>query len=378
MRDDKQKAIILQEILDAAFLDEASLDEIFVRYPEEFEALRPQVEAALWLHYQAEKLSPRPDFVQTSRKHLVQRISRQPAVSTETFWQWMVRSLSSPVWRALAGTVALLLIGVVFLGVSSVRAMPEEPLYQAKLAIEDVNLALAYQPVRRTHLQMAYADRRLGEVAHLLEIDKEDMVEEVLHRYEFHVADAVRIVERTSNPNIQQEVASFIAQNLDRQTAQLYTLQREIPQSLQADIVGVVQTNSIALTTVQSVVVDYAGTIPTPALTRRAYPTAPPIWTPPASFPPHPSLPSVVPTLKAPPFVTPQPTGTYNTPTVTATITLTSTGTLTVTFTPTVTVDPSPEPTRKPTNTPHVKPTRKPTNTPQPKPTRKPTNTPRP
>ncbi len=392
MNDSEHTAAVLQEALDAVLLEGMPLEDVLARYPNMVDILRPQLETALWLHASAQVVSPRREFAAASRKRLVERISREQAPAPQTegvlgaVLQWLQGAFVVPQWRSFAGAMALLLVGLVLLGVSSVRAMPEEPLYAVKLRMEKTRLTFTMNPLREARLYMGYADRRLEEAEHLLQVERLTLMDDVLKRYELHVADALRVVETTSDPQVQQTAATLVSQSLETQTKKLYTLQNVAPPTLQADIAAVVQVNSIASSSLQTAMMGHAGTIPSPAATHRAYPTAPPVWTPPALFPPHPSLPSVVPSLSAPPFVTPQPTGTYVVPTATivptSTLTITATSTLTVTATattigagPTMT----PTPTEwEPVETPKPKPTRKPTNTPRPKPTRKPTNTPKP
>ena len=53
-----------------------STESILARYPEFNSALQRPLEAACWLWDRSRLFDPRPGFVKSSRKHLVERISK--------------------------------------------------------------------------------------------------------------------------------------------------------------------------------------------------------------------------------------------------------------------------------------------------------------
>ena len=56
-----------------------TIDSALARYPEEAEALRPRLEAALWMDERKGSLDPRPGFVSASRSRLVSQIKQDMA-----------------------------------------------------------------------------------------------------------------------------------------------------------------------------------------------------------------------------------------------------------------------------------------------------------
>ena len=71
------------------------LAEVLARYPQVSDELEPLLEAAVWFKSQKAAVEPRPGFVTSSRKRLVEKIAAEPAATTNG---WLERT-----WAQLLG-----------------------------------------------------------------------------------------------------------------------------------------------------------------------------------------------------------------------------------------------------------------------------------
>lgn len=156
----EQKLIECLDALDSG----RSVEQILARYPDDAAALRPMLETAMQLG----QLRVAPSTAaQNKSKHafLKQAAALQSAPRPRYFWQRL--------WRGLVpvmGVAAALLIGVLLLANA---AIPGEPLYGAKLQLEDWRLSLARDPETIRTLTAQWEARRLAEVQQLLAADLE-------------------------------------------------------------------------------------------------------------------------------------------------------------------------------------------------------------
>ena len=102
-----------------------------------------------------------------------------------------------PLTRAAAALLAVfsLLGGAV---VASAGSLPEEPLYPVKLAVEDLQLALAPNPQVRAELEMRFAARRLEEVEAAALQARTEAVRRGLELYEEKVSSVLSSPDVTS------------------------------------------------------------------------------------------------------------------------------------------------------------------------------------
>lgn len=156
----EQKLIECLDALDSG----RSVEQILARYPDDVAALRPMLETAMQLG----QLRVAPSTAaQNKSKHafLKQAAALQSAPRPRYFWQRL--------WRGLVpvmGVAAALLIGFLLLANA---AIPGEPLYGAKLQLEDWRLSLARDPETIHTLTEQWEARRLAEVQQLLAADLE-------------------------------------------------------------------------------------------------------------------------------------------------------------------------------------------------------------
>ena len=125
-----------------------TIESALARYPEAAEALRPHLEAALWLEERKGSLDPRPGFVSASRSRLVsqlkQEMAAQAVMETASQVSWWAR-LGAPIFprrsTVLQLALSLLLLACVVLGgagatLAARDALPGDPTYPVKIFLE--------------------------------------------------------------------------------------------------------------------------------------------------------------------------------------------------------------------------------------------------
>jgi len=143
----------------AALESGESLDQALARYPEAADDLRPLLQTAARLR--ALPGSPRPGAQATSRQAFLAQ-ARSMAAAPQPV---------SPVFRRLAFAIGALII---VLGVGAVpvaasaSALPGEPLYGVKRAVEFAQLALALDRASRDMLEQRFQQERFNEIKALM------------------------------------------------------------------------------------------------------------------------------------------------------------------------------------------------------------------
>ncbi|MGH2352525.1 MAG: DUF5667 domain-containing protein, partial [Chloroflexota bacterium] len=157
----------LDEAIDRLRAGEA-LDECLAAYPEFAQDLRPLLEMAVTALEVAPAAAPLGAKTRVRANVLAQaqaRLARRP------WWGWLLDGLR-PGGLAAAAASALLLLGGGGAVVASAGALPGEPLYPVKLAVEDARVVVvraAAAPEARVELQTELARRRLEEVQAIVE-----------------------------------------------------------------------------------------------------------------------------------------------------------------------------------------------------------------
>jgi LysM repeat protein len=168
-----------------------SLDACLGRYPE----LRDELEPALLTVVDIRSLplwQVSPEFKATARQRIVRRISTR---RSEPTWRerldalnpfaWVGRLVTAPVAvRAMAMVLALLLVISGGTAIASSETQPDNPLYQVKLAAENLELLLKPAGESRTSLLVEILDRRASELLTMSWQDKGDGAQRALVNYE--------------------------------------------------------------------------------------------------------------------------------------------------------------------------------------------------
>lgn len=159
----KDNSKLLDEGIDEITSGRHSLEEWLSLHPEQAEELRPLLEVAL--NVRNENLSPSPQFRQRARMRLWQEMEKPtPRFS-------FIMSGLSMILRPFHSlrTVALVVPLFLVLGFgsalnSSRSSLPDDTLYGLKTGLENLNVSVTMDPVRKSDLRISLVERRIDEV----------------------------------------------------------------------------------------------------------------------------------------------------------------------------------------------------------------------
>ncbi len=186
---------ILDHCLELIASGSGTVDSVIGQYPEHSEVLRPPLEAAQWLQKRTEVFNPRPGFVQLSRRRLTNRFEGYAgSSSTETMSRipafFQERRMVVQYSALLTLTAVLLFVGYRSTSFLVQRSIPGDPLYETKLAQEDLRLSLSFSEENDTRLRLEFAQRRVIEMQELILVDRTSLIDETLEDFEYQMAEA--------------------------------------------------------------------------------------------------------------------------------------------------------------------------------------------
>jgi hypothetical protein len=348
----------LSKILDACLEQIASgsktVDSVIEQYPKYKDQLKPALEAAQWLQNRKEVFNPRPGFVQLSQRRLINRFRNNggsaAATSTETLSRipafFQERRLVVQYSALLTLTAVLLFVGYRSTSFLIQRSIPGDPLYETKLAQEELRVSISSNEEAQTRLRIQFAQRRVIEMQELVIAGRDSHLDETLANFEYQMTEAAAGI-------------LIVAETDQGSAAVLSTIFEETLTVPVKNLVGILDTTSAVAS---AVFIDSFNTLTAGVFDQ-------PLYDPVLAF------------------ADATPTSTYTatstpTPTFTATFTPTFTATNLPTATPTSTEEPTatslPTNTPVPTNPPAPSNTAEPKTNPTPKPPLQPTSAPPP
>jgi len=365
--------LILQHSLEKIQSGQATLEGVLEQHPDLADELRPLLETALWFRMRKATVDPRPGFVAASQRRLVEQIKQEQAARSEPLYLGGVSVIKQffegLTARRLAFQMAVVIIlaaglvaGGAGVGRMASTALPGEPLYGVKIAMEDASLALQGDHAARAELHMRYAQRRLDEIRVLAAENRLDEIADAVVMYEEHVNQAIRYM--LAVKGIDQGRANELALSLHAMLVRNISLLQQLA-GTSSEGVGE-QIERVLL--VSAGIVDLLGNsvadIPLPPIftaTPTSVPTTEPGNTP-AALDPTP-----IPAATGTPLPPPAPTRAAS-PTTPATAAWSATPTERVILTPVPSASSTPKrkPDRQPTATMPVVNTQVPTHTPPP------------
>jgi hypothetical protein len=157
-----------------------SIESCLQRYPGDAPELSVLLQTYVNVRWRGSLVQPNPDFKARARLNLLyeQRLEAQKRYNSQPQKQRHPASFSfGRVWApALAGLVVFLLVGSAGTAAAATGAMPDEPLYNVKLATEQVQLALAFSDTDKAIVNTQLAEKRSEEVEVMAAQGKTDQV----------------------------------------------------------------------------------------------------------------------------------------------------------------------------------------------------------
>ena len=143
---------------------------------------------------------------------------------------------------------ALLFGGASITGVAAQSAIPGDALYPVKTTIEQTRLSLAQDAGDRAQMKMGFAEKRLEEIAALIEEGRYHEVSAAVLAFEADIHSAILELETISqiDPARGTRIALEITSALTRYAQTLSTMAANAPQSVKTEVTRALDTTQIA------------------------------------------------------------------------------------------------------------------------------------
>jgi len=180
---DKEFSNILDECLQRLLVEDETVERCLERYPEHAAELEPLLKTAVATS-KALVVQPDAEFKARARYQLHLLFEKAQPKKRAPFLIWQPR------W-ALAIVILLVVVvagGGTVVAADSDRTVPGNPLYPVKLATEQVRLTLTRSDVDKAELYATLVDRRVAEIACMVDKGRPQMVELAARRLRAHLA----------------------------------------------------------------------------------------------------------------------------------------------------------------------------------------------
>jgi len=161
---------ILNDCLERMLVQGGSIEECLVQYPQQADELRPLLETALAASRDTLAIKPRPEFRARARYQFHASLQEAATKKQRRPFSWQLR------WAVMASLTLVLLTGSSVIAAAS-NSMPDSPLYQVKLATEQVQLFLTPTAEGKAELYAKLADKRVTEIVNMAETGNVRLVE---------------------------------------------------------------------------------------------------------------------------------------------------------------------------------------------------------
>ena len=174
---------ILDECLERLLVKGETIEQCLRSYPEQAVELEPLLQTALATK-KVSAIQPRPEFRAKARYQFRSALQEIEQKRRLPFFGWGLQ----PRWATVVAIVLVLLLAGSSAVVAAGNSMPDEPLYQVKLATEQVQLALTPSALGKAELYAKLADRRVVEIIYVANKGKSEQVERVTQRLNSYLA----------------------------------------------------------------------------------------------------------------------------------------------------------------------------------------------
>ena len=182
-----------------------SLESCLESYSDEAIELGSMLKTAFDITRKASPVQPRPEF-----KDLVQtRLEGAQLYARQRKWPkrtWVFAWRQGWVY-ALTAVLIILFAGVGTVAASS-NALPDEPLYQVKLAAEQVRLVFTFSDVGRAKLHTQFAENRVQEIAVMAREGKTEQVTIVTEKLDNNLTEANHAIKRVRETEAKESMVT--------------------------------------------------------------------------------------------------------------------------------------------------------------------------
>lgn len=218
MKKSKEFDNILDNCLERLLAKGEMIEQCLESYPEQAGELKPLLLTALAAK-KASAIQPRSEFRARARYEFHSALQAIESKRSRPFLSWQPR------WAtAVVIVLILILVGGGTVAAAS-GSMPDESLYQVKLATEQVRLALTPSDISKAQLLAELADKRVAEIIYLANRDKPNQIESVTQRLDTYLARVAILA--TVQP---EEAEVFLAPASEKPTPEIVPTPMPAPQ----------------------------------------------------------------------------------------------------------------------------------------------------
>lgn len=174
-----------------------------------------------------------------------------------TFYQrWKEKwIMATPKTRMVLTFVTAFVLVAVFLfggagmtAYASQSALPGDALYSVKTGVEQTRVTLARDAAEKARLNLTFAERRLDEIARLIENGRYADIAQAVQEYEKYVQSAIAELETVAagDPTGAQELASQVAVLLNRYAQTLSGMVGALPDTARTEVERAIQVSNTA------------------------------------------------------------------------------------------------------------------------------------
>jgi hypothetical protein len=171
---------ILDDCLEKLLVKGRSIEECLADYPEQADELKPLLQTAI-VTRKAIVIEPRPEFRAKARYQLYSALKEAASKRHRFPFVWHFR------WATVISTFLILMLTGGGIVAAASNSMPDNPLYQVKLATEQIQLSLTTSPLDKAKLYAKLADRRVTEIINMAQEGNVSLVEITTQRLDNHL-----------------------------------------------------------------------------------------------------------------------------------------------------------------------------------------------
>jgi hypothetical protein len=210
---------ILDKCLERVLLNGEPIEQCLAEYPDYASELEPLLRTSLTVK-EATSVKPRPQFRERARYQFQAAIGETEPKQRRGFFGWQPR------WATAVIVVIVLLLAGSGTVAAAGNSMPDEPLYQVKLATEAVQLALTPSALGKAELYAKLADKRVAEIVKMADEGKVPQVEQATQRLNDNLVAMASLVAPAEEVMAGKEMATDAAE--PPQTATLEAPQAQL------------------------------------------------------------------------------------------------------------------------------------------------------
>jgi hypothetical protein len=195
---------ILDECLERVLVKGETVEQCLAAYSEHAAELEPLLQTAL-VAKEATDIKPRPEFRERASYQFQAALREMESKKSRGFFGWQPR------WATAVIVVVVLLLAGSGTVIAAGNSMPDEPLYQVKLATEAVRLTLAPSTLDKAELYVKLADKRVAEIIEMVDKGNSDQVEQTAQRLNTQLIAMASLTAPAGGELVEKEAASFEA-----------------------------------------------------------------------------------------------------------------------------------------------------------------------